>query len=100
MSWPDYQKCVQILFALPVLVNDSATPEEWRGYQLTGEHLKQMWSRLSMKYLTLYNFSVYEEPDFDKATILWVAIIVVVLILVVILLAFIVKFSSKTLTVR
>lgn len=48
-SWPNYQNCVRILFAIPLApLNVEQTPHEEQNahednYQLTTDHLEKMW---------------------------------------------------------
>lgn len=74
MSWPDYQSCTQLRYAIPVfLVNATA-------YELKLVHLKKIWSIFVDTQLGKLDWTLYEVPDNESKLLIWVAVSLGVLI--------------------
>lgn len=86
LTWPNYEKCVEVYFALPIFLNENS---EWNGYQLTTKHLEKMWAEYADEYLKKYELQLYSKPNIDSMFTTWILISCITLILFLILLYFV-----------
>lgn len=89
-SWPNQKLCVEIVFALPLLLDETSMK---LGYQLVTGHIDKMWIRLADKYLKNYAFIIYSIPDDDYINMLWIVFASTILII-----AFIFLLAGKYIT--
>lgn len=90
-SWPKSENCIQIELSIPLrtIVNASAlnakdkssvngTGEDLNAekveYELTFEHLNQMWLKYGRSHFAQYEFNEFTPPDTTSLLILWTSI--------------------------
>lgn len=84
MMWPTPDECVQITFAIPVVLDTNGTSKS--GYELTTDNLHQMWITLGQSFLQQHGFGIYETPDNLHIILLWTGAFLSVLIIFFLLL--------------
>ncbi|GLV40552.1 hypothetical protein CBL_04354 [Carabus blaptoides fortunei] len=70
MSWPSYETCTQLRYAIPVVQVNGTDP----AYQLQLKHLEKIWSIFVATELDKLGWTLYDVPDNNNKLLLWLGI--------------------------
>lgn len=84
LSWPDNENCVRLEFGVPLNKSDYDGELDDRlnpDYELTEEHLEEMWHEFGVKKLEDIGMPEYFLPNQTYVLLIWVSVSVVIVIL-------------------
>ncbi|XP_067001166.2 uncharacterized protein [Anabrus simplex] len=81
-TWPNSDKCVKVILGVSLNTTEDK-------YELTAEHLKDMWNGNTERYISHLGLKVYDVPDDETTLLIWVGISIGVIVLFTLFLGFI-----------
>lgn len=84
ISWPDHVNCVRVEFGVPLNETDFDGERDERlddEYELTEEHLEEMWREFAIEKLVEKGITEYFLPNSTYVLFIWVSISVLIVIL-------------------